>query len=179
MLNACPEAHALAPLRFARAVEMWYFGSLASGSPIRQAGTRTGTTSLNWDLHYNQEFPVRFGCCKKMFCVRLSIVANPTINNPAILNCLIFWPHIYGVFYLNVWKFGLSGVKICGVNYLDINTDLSALNVALVVVGLAPSWHNVFNTFHHRSIQIQVCFSKTEKHKIAGKISIQIWRIIF
>ena len=65
MLNACPEAHALAPLRFARAVEMWYFGSLASGSPIRQAGTRTGTTSLNWDLHYNQEFPVRFGCCKR------------------------------------------------------------------------------------------------------------------
>ena len=89
----------------------------------------------------------------KMFCVSLSIVANPTINNPAILNCLIFWPHIYGVFYLNVWKFGLSGVKICGVNYLDINTDLSALNVALVVVGLAPSWYNVFNTFQHRSIQ--------------------------
>ena len=45
MLNACAEAHALAPLRFARAVEMWYFGSLASRSPIRQAGTRTGTTS--------------------------------------------------------------------------------------------------------------------------------------
>ena len=40
--------HALRPthsLRFARAVEMWHFGSLASGSPIRQAGTRTGTTS--------------------------------------------------------------------------------------------------------------------------------------
>ena len=89
----------------------------------------------------------------KMFCVSLSIVANPTINNPAILNCLIFWPHIYGVFYLNVWKFGLSGVKICGVNHLDINTDLSALNVALVVVGLAPSWYNVFNTFQNRSIQ--------------------------
>ena len=44
MLNACAEAHAFAPLRFAHAVEMWYFGSLASRSPIRQAGTRTGTT---------------------------------------------------------------------------------------------------------------------------------------
>ena len=94
MLNACAEAHAFAPLRFAHAVEMWYFGSLdssstdtttvmyrgrrrhssqpscsqspgstwespqrkdaerrkysgrvASRSPIRQGGTRTGTTS--------------------------------------------------------------------------------------------------------------------------------------
>ena len=22
-------------------------------------------SNLNWDLHYNQEFPVRFGCCKR------------------------------------------------------------------------------------------------------------------
>ena len=32
MLNACAEAHAFAPLRFAHAVEMWYFGSLDSSS---------------------------------------------------------------------------------------------------------------------------------------------------
>ena len=34
MLNACAEAHALAPLRFARAVEMWYFGNPASTLPF-------------------------------------------------------------------------------------------------------------------------------------------------
>ena len=45
MLNACAEAHAFAPLRFAHAVEMWYFGSLASRSPTLQAGSSTGTTS--------------------------------------------------------------------------------------------------------------------------------------
>ena len=28
MLNACAEAHAFAPLRFAHAVEMWYFGGV-------------------------------------------------------------------------------------------------------------------------------------------------------
>ena len=33
MLNACAEAHAFAPLRFAHAVEMWYFGGFASKSP--------------------------------------------------------------------------------------------------------------------------------------------------
>ena len=69
MLNACAEAHAFAPLRFAHAVEMWYFGSLASRSPIRQAGTRTGTTSStshpssNPQRHLGTMYNIQRVCC--------------------------------------------------------------------------------------------------------------------
>merc|ERR1711942_575122 len=54
------EAHAFAPLRFAHAVEMWYFGSLASRSPIRQAGTRTGKIRPNF-VHIFSHFGIPLG----------------------------------------------------------------------------------------------------------------------
>merc|ERR1712081_64449 len=60
MLNACTEAHAFAPLRFAHAVEMWHFGSLASRSLIRQAGTRTGIIRANF-VHIFSLFGIPLG----------------------------------------------------------------------------------------------------------------------
>ena len=70
MLNACPEAHALAPLRFARAVEMWYFGSLSLGNNL-----------------FLIPLGIRLNFCQKLTQNELEII----VFSPFLDHCLTFF----------------------------------------------------------------------------------------
>ena len=109
MLNACAEAHAFAPLRFAHAVEMWYFGSLDSSSTdtttvmYRGGYLQLSRGHFNEKLTWSPKIPHFHSTseAKRSECVGLSAWVKPFYTLLMLLaifkfySCRFNWTRIY------------------------------------------------------------------------------------